>query len=480
MDKQTQIKTSGGMIRGRQEGDTFAFLGIPYAEAERFRAPQPARWEGVKDCLDYAPVTPQANYRGQKQPGFVYAMRGAEEGSLALNIWTKHPQAGAKLPVAVMVHGGAFQVGTSQMEPEVRAGIAPGKDIVLVSVTYRVGVLGFLELGDLYGGAYRGSGNNGSLDLLLALEWIYDNIEAFGGDRDNLTVLAISAGAKNMGSLLTLPRTQRIVHKLVLESGAMQSFRTVETALRVQDAYMARLPEGTDLLTAPAEKLVEVQAEFCATPGSTCFFGPVLEAPFDPDWMEKWDQGQRFQGSAVVGGSLHEMCLTTRRPDFLEKAETIARDMFGDQADIAIAKVEALAKRTGDPRAAWTDVLSDFMYRFYTTRLARKLESDGNRVWAYSMDMAPGAHGQGFGFLNGQVEPPGEKLPEETLQKALALSRFVQARIGEYIVNGEPDPALWQEYRGGHKMIYSEDPHMEYRPDDTLSGFPPRVLEYKN
>ena len=473
------ILTSTGWVRGRTQDDgSFGFLGIPFAQARRFMAPEPVTWEGVRDCFEYAPLVPHPNYRGVKRPEHVYAMLGSEEGCLALNVWTRHPEAGAKRPVVVMVHGGAFQVGSSRMDEKRRSNMAGGRDVVFISVTYRVGVLGFLELGDMYGGAYRGSGNNGSRDLLMALEWIYRNAEAFGGDPDNVTVMAISAGAKNMGCLLTLPRLQTLCHKVVLESGAMQAFRTVQTALHIRDQYLERLPEGTDLLTAPAEKLVEVQAEFCSGPGNTCFFGPVLEAPFDPDWEEKWLAGQHFTGSAILGGGLHELCFTTHRPGYLEHAREIAREMFGDQAPLACRMAEEQTAATGDALAAWTAVMSDFMYRFYTTALAKRMEADGCRVWSYSMDVPPAGHGQGFAFLEGNVEPPGQHFPEEQLRQCKAVGAYFSARIGEFIEDGQPDPALWPEYQGGHKLVLDFAPHAQYRPQDTLTGFPPRAIEY--
>lgn len=336
------------------------------------------------------------------------------------------------------------------------------------------GVLGFLELGGVLEG-YEGSGNCGMWDLLTAFRWVRENIAFFGGDPERITLMGISAGAKSIGALLTLPEIQAACRSVILESGAMQSFRTVETAREVARRYLNCLPAGMDLRTADVHTLLEAQADLCACEGSTCFFGPVLTHPFRPDWPERWAAGERFQGRAILGGGRHEMINQIKKPGFLERAEQVAGNLFGGNGALAVEKHRELLEQSVDDQEAWERVLSDFMYRFYTTRLADRLEQDGSRVWSYSFDHAPACHGMGFAYLMLQLSPPGAAPDPEEEAKARPIADFMRARIREFIVHGQPDEKLWPRYQGGHKMVFDAHPHMEYRPGDTLTGFPGQV-----
>lgn len=462
-----------GQVRGRKTAQCCSFLGIPYGTARRFQPPVPARWEGVLDCLEYGPCAPQPRFRGPKPADRPFPMEGSED-CLNLNVWTKHtaPQAGR--PVVVYVHGGAFQNGKNSVPAQAGSLFMEEDDMVFVSVNYRLGILGFLELGGVYP-EYRGSGNCGMWDLIAAIRWVKENISQFGGDPEQITLMGISAGAKSIGVLMTLPEIQAACHSVILESGAMQSFRTVETAEQVAKRYLDRLPAGTDLLTAQLDTLLEAQADLCACDGSTCFFGPVLTDPFRPDWQERWEAGERFRGRAILGGGRHEMINQIRKPGFPEQAEQVAMTMFGDYGITAIEKHRELVERSVDSQEAWEQVFSDFMYRFYTTQLTKKLEAEGNSVWSYSFDYAPACHGMGFSYLMLQLTPPGAAPSPEAEAEARPIADFMRARIREFILNGEPDPELWPRYQGGHKMVFDACPRMEYRPDDTLTGFPDQV-----
>ncbi len=472
---QTQIHAPCGTLNGKQENGIYEFLGIPYAHARRFQKPEPVTWTGVRDCLAYGAAPPQPNYRGKKPTGWTYQMLGSED-CLNLNVWTRHPgQSEALRPVVVFVYGGAFQVGSNSMPAGAGDRFMEQEDMVYVSVNYRVGVLGFLELED-YGDTYRGSGNCGMWDLLTALRWIRTNISSFGGDPEGITLMGISAGAKAIGALLTLPEVQEICHSIILESGAMQAFRSRETALSITALYRSYLPDQADLLTLPAEQLVEAQAELCAREGCTCFWGPVLESPFALDWREQWKAGQRFRGRALIGCGRHELVGLVQNPGFLNRASQVAQDMFGVNGTLAIEKQKELVSQGIPVLEAWEQVFSDFMYRFYSDTLAQQLERDGNHVWVYSFEFPPARHGQGFFFLQGEVEKPENPLSPARKKEALALSHFFRGQVRKFILLGEPDPAIWRPYQGGWKMVLRTDPHMEFRPHDTLTGFPEEVF----
>ncbi|MFJ6234312.1 carboxylesterase/lipase family protein [Streptomyces griseus] len=209
--------TVHGAVRGAVERGVAVFRGIPYAAepvgARRFRAPAPPEpWTGVRETVAYGPTAPKRPYappldRLLPDP----AVPG--DGCLNLNVWTPSPGRGTTgLPVLVWIHGGSLVHGSSAVP--VYDGSAFARDgVVLVSVNYRLGVEGFGVLPDA-------PANRGLLDQLAALEWVRDNIAAFGGDPDRVTVAGESAGAVSVAALLASPRSAGLLRRAVLQSGA--------------------------------------------------------------------------------------------------------------------------------------------------------------------------------------------------------------------------------------------------------------------
>ncbi|MBM7367337.1 carboxylesterase/lipase family protein [Gordonia hydrophobica] len=208
------VSTVSGPVRGRHDADVVAFLGIPYAApptgAAAFAAPQPhARWEEVRDATEYGPTAPQVGY-----PAPIAALLDniIEPGDdyLNLNIWTPDPGA-TGLPVMVWIHGGAFSRGSNRLG--IYAGDTFARDgVVCVGINYRLGVPGF--------GAVPGAPDNrGLLDQIAALEWVRDNIAAFGGDPADVTIFGESAGAMSVASLVASPRATGLFHRAAMQSG---------------------------------------------------------------------------------------------------------------------------------------------------------------------------------------------------------------------------------------------------------------------
>ncbi|NEB57330.1 carboxylesterase family protein, partial [Streptomyces griseus] len=207
--------TVHGTVRGAVERGVAVFRGIPYAAepvgALRFRAPAPPEpWTGVRETVAYGPTAPKRPYappldRLLPDP----AVPG--DGCLNLNVWTPSPGRGTTgLPVLVWIHGGSLVHGSSAVP--VYDGSAFARDgVVLVSVNYRLGVEGFGVLPDA-------PANRGLLDQLAALEWVRDNIAAFGGDPDRVTVAGESAGAVSVAALLASPRSAGLLRRAVLQS----------------------------------------------------------------------------------------------------------------------------------------------------------------------------------------------------------------------------------------------------------------------
>ncbi|WP_022761644.1 carboxylesterase/lipase family protein [Butyrivibrio sp. AD3002] len=223
------VDTPKGKIRGLWEEDVFIFRGIQYARAERFHLPQeiPA-WEGTKEAIIYGPVCPEMHtpiaHDQYNVPHYHYVQ---DEECHYLNIWTRHIEKGANKPVMVWIHGGGFATGSS-IELYAYDGheLCDFGDVVVVSINHRLNCIGYLDLSG-YGDEYRYTGNLGQADLVAALKWINENIEAFGGDPGNVTIMGQSGGGCKVSALLQTPSAVGLFHKAVIQSGLFEGFKDV-------------------------------------------------------------------------------------------------------------------------------------------------------------------------------------------------------------------------------------------------------------
>ena len=192
------VETKAGKLRGLIADGTYIFRGIRYAEAERFHLPRPVRpWEGVKNAIAFGPVCPEESTPIARDQYYVpHYHHMQSEDCQYLNIWTRSVDREAKKPVMVWIHGGLFDTG-SGIELYAYDGeeLAAFGDVVVVSLNHRLNVLGFLDL-SAYGEEYRYSGNVGMADIVEALRWVRENIAAFGGDPDNVTLFGQSGGGQ--------------------------------------------------------------------------------------------------------------------------------------------------------------------------------------------------------------------------------------------------------------------------------------------
>jgi len=225
------VETEQGLYRGKRDPEHAACVwkGIPYAAPPvgelRWRAPQPPpRHQGVVDAYQYKPACPQSENTltsGGTSPA------GFSEDCLYLSIWA--PAKSGSFPVMYWIHGGAFRQGSGSYEMSEGARLAAEREVVVVNVDYRLGPLGFLALPELAEEDPHGSsGNYGILDQIQGLEWIQRNIEAFGGDPDNVTIFGQSAGGVSVGLLVTSPLAQGLFHRAISMSGSFDKSFTMQ------------------------------------------------------------------------------------------------------------------------------------------------------------------------------------------------------------------------------------------------------------
>jgi len=254
-----EVETASGRIRGGHSRGALAFKGIPYAGdvsgKNRFkRAPKVTPWAGARDATRLGPPAmqgPGTTY-GEHEPAY-------SESCLVLNVWT--PATSGKRPVMFYCHGGGFETGSGGHRIHDGSHLAARYDVVVVETNHRLGLFGYLYLGELGGADY--AGNQGMLDIVDALAWVKENVARFGGDPDNVFVFGESGGGAKTSTLMAMPDAHGLFHKAGIQSGAMLKAAPRETATETARRVLAALDiapkDVAKLHDVPAEKLLAIQ-----------------------------------------------------------------------------------------------------------------------------------------------------------------------------------------------------------------------------
>jgi para-nitrobenzyl esterase len=257
------VDTVEGRLRGLRENGVCMFRGVRYAGAPigqaRFRAPPPLEtWSGVRDAVAWG--HPALQVRGQT---FGRDEPAPDEDCLVLNVWTPAVNDGRKRPVMFYCHGGGFSTGSAASAMQDGSNLARDNDVVVVQSNHRLGIMGYLFLGDVLGEQYTSSANAGMLDIVAALAWTNRNIEAFGGDPTNVMVWGESGGGAKTSCIYAMPSAAPYFHKASIESGPGVYMTEREQANRtthwVLDTLRLAPSDARKLLEVPAAKLLDVQ-----------------------------------------------------------------------------------------------------------------------------------------------------------------------------------------------------------------------------
>lgn len=295
------VMTTTGAIRGETlAGEIHAFKGIPYGAptggSNRFLPPRKAEpWSGVREARTYGPIAPQLARNGAATANPVDDARGAEgEDCLVLNVFTPGTADGEKRPVMFWCHGGGYITGSGGAAYE-GSNLARRGDVVVVTINHRLNALGFLHLEELGGKRFAGSGNAGMLDIVAALEWVRENIEAFGGDAGNVTVFGESGGGRKTAVLLSMPAARGLFHRAIIQSGPELRVNEPAYATELAEAVLKELGVAAGELEAlqqmPLERIMAAQsAAMGKMPSSNARggFRPVVDGsvipahPFSP------------------------------------------------------------------------------------------------------------------------------------------------------------------------------------------------------
>lgn len=420
---QPEVATAAGRVRGIVlDSGIMAFKGIPYAAPptgpRRFRRPvPPAPWQGVRDAIEAGPTAPKAAY----PPPFDLLLPETDipgEDFLNLNVWT--PEPGGSAPVMVWLHGGAFTNG-SGAEPYYDGESFARDGVVLITLNYRLGVDGFLYLGE-----EEAVANRGLLDQVAALRWVRDNIAGFGGDPARVTVFGESAGAMSIGAMLAMPGAAGLFQRAILQSGAAHHTITPATALLITRHLARELgisPTLADFTRVPPETLLaaqqELRTEISTGPDPARWGEVALNAmPFEPvvdgtvlprNPARAMADGQTPDIDILIGTNSDEFRLfTVPAGAFPLISEEMTRGVaarYGLDPDVALAAYRE-SRPDVAPGELHARIVTDWFYRVPALRLAeaRARQRPGS-VFVYEFAWQPPTFGGVLGACHAAELP---------------------------------------------------------------------------
>lgn len=507
------VDTTSGRLRGKRAGGVSSFLGIRYGGDTSKRRFQPARapepWAGTKDCFTFGARAPQGSLSVGSRPGAgadpqFLRMLGTlfgggmtnlppeSEDCLFLNVFTPDASPQRRRPVMVWLHGGGFALGSGDSPLYDGSALCRRGDVVVVTLNHRLNALGYLYLGALHDD-FADSGNVGQLDIVLALQWIRENIANFGGDPGNVTLFGESGGGAKAGILLGMPPAKGLFHKAIQESGpAVTSVRKSDaedlaertlTALGVSKSDVHQLQtfdRGRLILAATA-----AQSPNAGLTGRT--LAPVVDGrslpanPFQPTATELSRDVPVIIGTNKDEGAL----FFAADPGFgkltSDQAHERFRAMLGPRGDAAFETYRSL--RPNDPPTYWvTALMTDLMFRTNSiVEAERKAAQNAAPVYMYRLDWETPAMGGALRAPHGLDTP----LVFDNVEKASALvgtgpqPKALAALMSSAWLNfartGDPSqPGLaWPRYDAQRRetMIFNTPSQVVSDPDPERRNF---------
>jgi para-nitrobenzyl esterase len=471
------VKVTGGVVRGAAEANLAVFRGMPYAAPPvPFHAPQPVpAWDGVRPATTFGPPPPQSGFFGMDALG----MQG--DDWLTVNVWS--PDVSGGLPVMVWIQGGAYAFGMSGLPEYDGSNLAHG-GVVVVTFNYRVGLEGF--------GYVAGTpANRGLLDQVAALEWVQDNISAFGGDPDRVTVFGQSAGGGSVAALLAMPRAAGLFHRAIAQS-VPGTYFTPRLAADITRACAAELGlEPAELCTAdpqslPAagDALIAKMGRFADRWGRAAHaltpFAPVVDGDVLP--TTPW-RGLTGRVELMVGHTRDEQRLLTALTGMLGD---ITQAQAADTAEIFAPDPRQYRESFPNPEELYEVVRSDWLFRMPSLHLAEaQLKASGTAylyelTWpAPGMDGILGAcHGLDVPLVFGNLTAgqPAALIGDPT-SEAAAVSAQMRNAWTAFATTGDPG---WPSYDTGSTRLFDVDPTVTAYPEQVSRRIwrdPPDVLD---
>ena len=465
----TVVQTTAGLVQGTDEDGISRYLGIPYAQAEERFVPaaEVTAWEGIRIADSYGPISPQGAISGLGQAG---NQDGTDNNSQNLNIWTPGVNDGEKRPVMVWLHGGGFSTGSANEEGYDGENLSRSGDVVVVSVNHRLNVFGYLDL-SAYGEKYKDSANVGIRDIVDSLEWIQDNIEAFGGDPDNVTVFGQSGGGAKVLALMTSPYAEGLFHKGIVQSGATETmgviFNSQEASTRLTEHILKRLDitedNIEDIQTVPVEELETAAMEALQETGEELKLPAALGGGYSMDWEPVVDgdflptnpvtEDSFAEAGAdiplLIGSNLNEWSgfFETAPIEPTKELETALREAYPDKTELTAEQVD-----TTTIRLPLLKIMS------------HKADQKAAPVYAYVFTYGNSYHGAEIPYVFQRVSGSGE---EQELAEQVSQAWITFARTGRPGAGKIPE---WEPYtrESGATMLLDVEPELVYHHDQEL------------
>jgi para-nitrobenzyl esterase len=479
------IEVRGGRVQGVRRRDLWVFSGIPYAASPagpaRFRPPAPPEpWPGVRLCDRFGPIAPQA-------PSLVTALPGAEEEEqsedcLSLSVWTPGLD-GERRPVMVWIHGGSFVSGSGSSGLYRGGTLAREGDVVVVTINYRLGLLGFLAHPALAGSGpswpggeeWSGYGNWGLADQVAALHWVHDHIADFGGDPGNVTLFGESAGAMSVVALLAVPEAAGLFHRSIVESGGPYAY-TPDQASEVAEQLADHLgvPMTRQALEqVPSDALVRAAVEFDQRGGRRNDSGLLMLPVVDGGLLSEAPAAAVASGSVagvplLIGTTRDEMSFFTLGVPALASLDHGGlrhwmRHVTSDPDDVEaiIAAVTEARSARGEPvtpRDLWVAISTEFIFRVPSVQLAdahaaaaRPGVGTYSYLFTWESPMLDGylgsCHSLEIPFVFGSVRNPAIQGFAGGGESALALSATMRQAWTAFARTGSP--GTWSAWEPG-------------------------------
>ena len=468
--------TSSGRVRGREKEGMLLFAGLPYAapptQARRFRAAEPHDgWNGVRDALRFGPAAPQTASGGMTDPESVRW----DEDCLTLNVQTPALDDAGR-PVLVWIHGGGYRTGQGAVPWYNGARFAANGDIVVVTINYRLGALGFTDL-SRFGTEFATSGLNGILDQITALEWVRDNIAAFGGDPAKVTIAGESAGGFSVGTLLGSPRAEGLFRAAIPQSGAAHHVLPQSAGEIVADRFLAALGvnDVAGLEAASVETVLATQAEVSKAleggPGLQSALG-VAVAPFYPPVgsdvlpqmpLDAMRGGLNDDIPVLTGSNRDETTLWGYGDVDEAKLQRTAENMGGQ----SVLETYRRTRPSADAAELMIAITTDHMFRLPAIRLA---EARPGNTWLYQFNWrsrVPGlraTHALEIPFAFDNLHQPGVGAFIGAGPSPQHVADAVHGVWTRFIRTGEPGfPCYSPERR--ETMVFNDESALVEDPD---------------